>query len=70
MDSGLLRSIRRHIGVVVLTGLAVFVLAASSLWAALGFPTAAASRLDIVEVSLTVVAGAVRGCSTTARNRG
>jgi membrane protein implicated in regulation of membrane protease activity len=46
-----------HIGVVVLIGVTVFALAAALLWAALGFPSAAASRLDIIKVALTVVAG-------------
>ncbi len=41
----------------MLIGLAVFALAAALLWAALGFPTAPAARLDIIKVALTVVAG-------------
>jgi uncharacterized protein YjbI with pentapeptide repeats len=41
----------------VLIGLTVFALAAALLWAALGFPTASSSRLDIIKVALTVVAG-------------
>lgn len=57
MDSGLLWSIKRHIGLVVLTGLIVFASSAALLWAALGFPTAPSSRLDVIKVALTVVAG-------------
>ncbi|MEV6240688.1 pentapeptide repeat-containing protein [Lentzea sp. NPDC051838] len=41
----------------MLIGLAVFALAGASLWAALGFPTTSAARLDIIKVALTVVAG-------------
>lgn len=57
VDSGLLWSIKRHIGLVVLIGLTVFASSAALLWAALGFPAASSSRLDIVKVALTVVAG-------------
>lgn len=57
MDSGLLWSVKRHISLVVLIGVTVFALAAALLWAALGFPTASAARLDIIKVALTVVAG-------------
>ena len=57
MDSGLLWSIKRHISLVVLIGVTVFALAAALLWAALGFPTTSAARLDIIKVALTVVAG-------------
>lgn len=57
VDSGLLWSVKRHIGLVVLIGLVVFGASAVLLWSALGFPATAASRLDIVKVSLTVVAG-------------
>ncbi|MFD9702633.1 pentapeptide repeat-containing protein [Lentzea sp. NPDC059081] len=41
----------------MLIGLTVFALAAGLLWIALGFPSAATSRLDIIKVALTVVAG-------------
>ncbi|SDP91816.1 pentapeptide repeat-containing protein [Lentzea jiangxiensis] len=41
----------------MLIGLTVFALAAALLWTALGFPTAPTSRLDIIKVALTVVAG-------------
>ncbi|MFD5828240.1 pentapeptide repeat-containing protein [Lentzea sp. NPDC060358] len=41
----------------MLIGLTVFALAAALLWAALGFPSAATARLDIIKVALTVVAG-------------
>jgi hypothetical protein len=57
VDSGLIWSIKRHISLVVLIGVTVFGLAAALLWAALGFPTASAARLDIIKVALTVVAG-------------
>ncbi|WP_394614888.1 hypothetical protein JNUCC0626_34320 [Lentzea sp. JNUCC 0626] len=57
MNEGLLWSIKRHIGLVVLIGLAVFGSSAALLWAALGFPAAPAQRLDVIKVALTVVAG-------------
>ncbi|HUQ57536.1 pentapeptide repeat-containing protein [Lentzea sp.] len=41
----------------MLIGVTVFALAAALLWAALGFPSAPSSRLDIIKVALTVVAG-------------
>ncbi|MET9628669.1 pentapeptide repeat-containing protein [Lentzea sp. NPDC006480] len=41
----------------MLIGLTVFAAAASLLWAAVGFPTTQAPRLDIIKVALTVVAG-------------
>lgn len=55
VDSGLLWSVNRHIGLVVLIGLAVFASSAVLLWSALGFPATAASRLEIIKVALTVV---------------
>jgi hypothetical protein len=57
-DAGLW-SIRKHIVAVVLTGLAVFAVAAVSLWVALGFPAAPSpdTRLNIIKIALSVVAG-------------
>lgn len=50
-------SIRTHIGTVVLIGLAVFAVAASLLWLALSMPTAVNTRVDIIKIALSVVAG-------------
>jgi hypothetical protein len=52
-------SIRRHIVAVVLTGLSVFAVAAVLLWLALGLPDApsADTRLNIIKIALSVVAG-------------
>ena len=59
VDSGLPWSIKRHIGLVVLIGLAVFAASAVLLWSALGFPAAPASRLDIIKVSRRASAASV-----------
>jgi hypothetical protein len=52
-------SIRRHIVAVVLIGLSVFAVAAVLLWLALGLPDApsADTRLNIIKIALSVVAG-------------
>lgn len=52
-------SIRRHIVAVVLIGLSVFAAAAVLLWLALGLPAAPSpdTRLDIIKIALSVVAG-------------
>ncbi len=52
-------SIRRHIVAVVLIGLSVFFLAAVLLWLALGLPATPSpdTRLDIIKIALSVVAG-------------
>jgi hypothetical protein len=52
-------SIRRHIVAVILVGLSVFVAAAVLLWLALGLPAAPSpdTRLDIIKIALSVVAG-------------
>ncbi|GHH36033.1 pentapeptide repeat-containing protein [Lentzea cavernae] len=52
-----LGSIRTHITAVVLTGLTVFAVAAGLLWLALGLPTALNTRVDIIKIALSVVAG-------------
>ncbi|TWP52977.1 hypothetical protein FKR81_07705 [Lentzea tibetensis] len=54
-----MRSIKAHIVVVVLVGLAVFLVSGSLLWLALGLPTALApnTRLDVIKIALSVVAG-------------
>jgi hypothetical protein len=51
--------IRRHLVAVVLIGLSVFAVAAVLLWLALGLPAApsADTRLDIIKIALSVVAG-------------
>ncbi|MET8999870.1 pentapeptide repeat-containing protein [Amycolatopsis sp. NPDC004169] len=51
--------IRRHIVAVVLTGLGVFAVAVVLLWLALGLPAApsADTRLNVVKIALSVVAG-------------
>ncbi|MCG8924705.1 hypothetical protein [Lentzea sp. CC55] len=41
----------------MLIGPTAFALAAALLWTALGLPTAPTSRLDVIKVALTVVAG-------------
>lgn len=52
-------SIRRHIVAVVSIGLSVFAVAAVLLWLALGLPAAPSpdTRLDIIKIALSVVAG-------------
>lgn len=54
-----MKSIKAHIVAVVLIGLAVFAAAGSLVWLALGLPTAMASntRLDVIKIALSVVAG-------------
>ncbi|HEX6355253.1 pentapeptide repeat-containing protein [Actinophytocola sp.] len=51
--------IRRHIVAVVLIGLSVFAVAAVLLWLALGLPAAPSpdTRLDVIKMALSVVAG-------------
>ncbi|MGW4061408.1 pentapeptide repeat-containing protein [Amycolatopsis sp. NPDC004747] len=52
-------SIRRHIAAVVLIGLGVFAAATALLWLAVGLPAAPGpdTKLDIIKIALSVVAG-------------